>query len=159
MTVFELLDQIDETAPHYCQTCKHAYCHRRERCDSCLSDRASGQSYRNWEPGNPLRELHLAELAGEVKFVVGGQGEADFPATWTPEQVARQLHHAAEQCGYMAGHLSKRVDGVQCLTISTHEGTYRIEWSQGRLDKIAVQDRQGAHVRDGWRRDDPSCRW
>jgi hypothetical protein len=151
MNLLELLDHIDASAPRGCQTCRHMATHLR--CDGCLNDVPRGEPfpYRNWEPGNWLRELHAAEIEGTCNIVIGGQGEADFCAIACPESVAKHLHHVARQCGYLCGALVRR-DKDEKLTIVTNEGEYSIHWHCGKLVKIASKDN------DCWRADDPGLR-
>lgn len=153
MQLIDLLDQIDETAPHSCQTCRHMGTHAK--CEGCLNGTPRGEPfpYRNWEPGNWLRELHAAEVRGTRNIVIGGQGEADFCAVACPESVAKHLHYVAGECGYLCGRLSGLDNGAQRLTISTHEGTYTVHWHAGKLVKITTED-----GRDCWRSDDPALR-
>lgn len=153
MTLCELLDKIDHTAPRCCNTCRNAGTHRN--CDGCLSRTAPGEPYpyRNWEPGNWLRDLHAAELRGECAIVIGGQGEADFYATSSPERVAKHLHRVACSCGYLCGRLTGSQDGDQRLTIHTAEGGYIVHWHGGKLVKLTTED-----GRECWNKDDPGLR-
>lgn len=168
MTLLELLDQIDETAPRNCQTCVHAYTHDRERCDTCLGHETTttderGKTlytfeYRHWEPGNPLRALHAAQLEGRVNIVIGGSGEADFCATNDPASVTKHLHYVASECGYTVGRLTNDKTH-QTLYIATQEGQFRIEWEDRQLQRISVlkNDDSVSHV--GWDRNDPGAQW
>lgn len=151
MELLELLDKIDQTAPRSCQTCRHMATH--SLCDGCLNGTPSGEPfpYRNWEPGNWLRELHAAEVRGTRNIVIGGQGEADFCAVACPESVAKHLHYVAGECGYLCGRLAARGDDQQ-FTIATHEGEYVIHWHQEKLVKITTKGR------DCWRADAPGLR-
>lgn len=173
MTLSELLDQLGIDAPRCCQTCRHMGTHAK--CDGCLgksttSVNAKGLTcyqfeYLNWEPGNWLRDLHAAEIAGVRNIVVGGQGEADFPATWSPEKVSKHLHHVAEQCGYVCGRLNRygyedERGRAASLDIITSEGNFRIRWnSADELVQIDVCDQEGYVVSCGWDRNDPDVRW
>ncbi len=152
MTLLELLDQIDETAPRSCRTCRHSGTH--SKCDGCLSGTPAGEPfpYRHWEPGNWLRELHAAEVRGTRNIVIGGQGEADFCATACPDSVVKHLHYVAGECGYWVGRLVNRGD-EQRVTIGTHEGTFIVQWNSGKLTKISTEE-----GRDCWRADDPALR-
>lgn len=151
MTLLELLDQIDQTAPRSCQTCRHSGTH--SRCDGCLNGTPRGEPfpYRNWEPGNWLRELHEAEVRGTKNIVIGGAGEADFCAIAPVESVAKHLHYVAGECGYLCGKLNSNGDS-HSLTICTHEGRYTIHWNNRKLVRISNE------TRDCWRADDPGLR-
>lgn len=151
MQLIELLDKIDETAPRSCQTCRHMATH--SACHGCLDGTPRGEPfpYRNWEPGNWLRDLHAAEVSGTRNIVIGGQGEADFCATAPVPHVVRHLHYVAGECGYFVEPLQRRGE-QQTIAISTHEGRYVIHWQAGSLDKITKDDR------DCWRADNPALR-
>jgi hypothetical protein len=152
MELLEVLDQIDATAPRTCQTCRHAGTH--SACDGCLSGtRGEPFPYRNWEPGNWLRELHAAEVLGSRNIVIGGQGEADFCSKAVPPAVVKHLHYVAGQCGYFVGRLTRPVDGYQHLAITTHDGSYVIHWHRDELLRITT-----AEGRDCWRADNPGLR-
>lgn len=129
MELVELLDKIDETAPVTCETCRHMASHAK--CRGCL-DRTKPDEpypYRNHEPGNWLRELQAAERAGHRNIVIGGQGEADFCALSTPEEVSKHLHYVAEDCGYFCYNL-RRDSGCAKLKIITSEGCFLVTWDK-----------------------------
>jgi hypothetical protein len=139
MTLLELLDKIDETAPKSCKTCRHMATHAR--CTGCLEDvpesneRCTRFFYHHWEPGNWLRELHAAELAGTKNIVLGGSGEAEVNANHPPQATSSHLNYVAEQCGYVYGSL------VTCGNESrkkywTSCGEFEIFWLNGRLERI-----------------------
>lgn len=152
MLLLELLDQIDATSPRSCHTCRHSGTH--SACDGCLTGTPSGEPfpYRNWEPGNWLRELHAAEVRGSRNIVIGGQGEADFCAIACPESVAKHLHYVAGECGYLCGRLVRR-GNAQRLSIITSEGSYVLCWIDGKLDRITTES-----GRECWRADNPGLR-
>lgn len=151
MELIELLDQIDATAPRSCQTCRHMATHTG--CDGCLSNTPRGEPfpYRNWEPGNWLRELHRAEVLGYRNIVIGGQGEADFCSKAVPEAVAKLLHRVAEECGYLVGRLVQQGQDKR-LKVHAH-GCYVIHWHDDQLVRITTDE-----GRDCWRFDNPGLR-
>lgn len=132
MEFVELLDKIDDSAPRGCQTCRHMATHRAcghpGKPDYCLTSKGmEEETYRNWVPGNWLRDLQKAEINGERNIVIGGQGEAEVDTKQTPQQASKHLHYVAEQCGYYVGRLCES-DGVIKLQITTSEGVFSILW-------------------------------
>lgn len=155
MTLLELLDQIDGTAPRTCETCiyasTHAKCHGREGHPDCLCDPEDyaakprpAYRYRHWTPGNWLREEHRAQLAGEKNIVIGGSGEAEIDATKTPQETAKHLHYVAGQCGYSFGPLTKVGDETHIQGFVS-SGVFMIVWKGGQLERIEPfeDDRKG----------------
>lgn len=154
MTLLDLLDKIDETAPRTCQTCKHMATHAK--CDGCLNTPADYAAYRdgkpmpdmrylNWEPGNWLREEHAAQLSGARNIVIGGQGEAEVNVKRTPQQAAKHLHYVAGECGYSVGPLRHKLEfhvkyGAEVaesrIAICTSEGEFELLWIEGQLESI-----------------------
>jgi len=130
-----LLNQIDETAPITCKTCVYACTH--EKCDQCLTNNDhGGYGYANWVPGNAVMRLYEHQRDGKSVIVIGGQGEADFYATDTPQKVITHLRRASAECGYLTGRLIGKSDSIQTLTISTHDGEFLITLDNGILIDI-----------------------
>lgn len=134
-----ILDKIiDETAPIGCSTCLFMATH--EKCGKCLYKTYGPHpgevfEYNNWTPGNYLRHLHAAEISGRYNIVIGGQGEAEFCSTNSPDSVARHLRRVAMECGYLVGRLLSGKSGTT-LTISTRDGEFTITWVDNILSSI-----------------------
>lgn len=95
--------------------------------------------YRHHVPAGPVEQmdrLHALEVMGYRNIVVGGVGEAEVNTRWSPEKTAGALHAVSAACGYMCGRLERGPDGKRHIFISTHDGTFRIEWVDGRLTAI-----------------------
>ncbi len=178
MELIELLDKIDHTAPKCCRTCKYMAI-GLDRCQDCLGKavtkqiemEANGDSrsvfrtdyeYKNWEPGNWLRELHAAELRGQKNIVLGGQGEFDFVATNSPQSVAKHLHYVAGEVGGYVGYLENIGGGEYHLDAHIQSGQFKIIWNDNQLSRVMKYtdtDGDDYTTEIGWDRNDPACRW
>lgn len=152
MELVDLLDKIDETAPKSCQTCRHMATHRA--CNDCLNTfKPTDPNYRNWEPGNWLRDLQAAEEAGR-SIVIGDQGEAEVSVKSTPKAVSKNLHYVAEQCGYMVGNLHYlKADNQIGLTVHA-DSSCKILWDADTKKLLAIWylNDNGEPVRKQWPR-------
>lgn len=144
--------------PIDCRTCLYMATH--EKCDGCLSTEEDYAEYRrimdgnkgkpvsqwvkaelpnrylHWEEGNWIERVIRFELEGRRNIVIGGQGEAEANAQWTPERTAEHLHYVAGECGYQCGNLRRGSEDDR-LQISTSEGTFELVWDKvGKLQRI-----------------------
>lgn len=151
MELVELLDKIDVNAPRSCETCRHMATHKK--CGGCLHSPGDNIltdpfpfRYNNWEPGNWLRDLQLAEQTGRQNIVIGGAGEAEVNAKDSPHQTAKNLHRVAKCCGYSVGRLHHLNGGKQIgISVHTHEGSWRVVWD------ICLDNTRLAYI---WRMDE-----
>ena len=147
-----------------CYTCRSMATH--EDCDKdggCLNTaedyakyRASGvmppMRYRHWIESNPMEQierLHAMQLSG-ARNIILGPGEAEVNTKQTPEEASAQLHDCAEQCGYMVGRLTDAGEGLRTLAVYKDYGPFRIEWKDGKLDRIVQGGEDGKKERTFW---------
>lgn len=168
MELVDLLDKINETAPKSCRTCRHMATHRGCKnpgdSDYCLiksnyntetrkfEDDPNDTDFKNWEPGNWLRDLQAAEETGR-SIVIGDQGEAEVSTKSTPKAVSKNLHYVAEQCGYMVGNLRK-IDSQLALDVYTGDANCRLLWDADTEKLLAIWylNDKGEPVRKQWPR-------
>ena len=152
MELVELLDKIDENAPKGCRFCRHMATHAK--CNGCLGD-ANHYEYRNYEPGNWLRDQQSAEEESRIEIHVAG--ECDMFANWTPEQTSKHFHYVAGECGYMCTplhHRERDADrfGDTVLEIYTPDGRFSIWWKLGKLFQIWQLNQEGNPISLHWPR-------
>ena len=148
-----------KTLPKSCETCLYMATH--EKCDKCLH--ADGEplgepfQYHNYQEGNWMKRVMLAEIDGKRNIVIGGQGEAEVNTKWTPEKTVKHLRYVSEQCGYITSGLSvfarKTSTPEKMLTICTNEGRFLLVWLADKLDRIIEQDYDGNKTGEFWSRE------
>ena len=142
-----------------CETCRHLATHagcghaHMGTSDYCLwqgepSKPGEPYAYRNWEAGNPWTDLLRMEREGSRNIVLGGQGEAEVNANDTPEETSRNLHHVAEECGYLCETLGHK-NGLDVLTVHVEAGTFTITWKDRKLGTI-YREYAGGTERPWW---------
>jgi hypothetical protein len=170
MEFVELLDKINEKAPKCCDTCRHRATHKGcgsiakpDYCLETINESKPGDpkgfiefNYRNWEPGNWLRDLQAAELNGERNIVIGDQGEAELNVKRTPKETAKHLHYVAEQCGYSVGNLRHSEAHQKTVLDIYTDRAYKIIWDDtpGADNKVEiwVLDQTGTPSQRFWPR-------
>ncbi len=117
-----------------CETCLYALTH--EKCPGCLGNQPF--QYLNWSAANlgeQLKRLRELQRSGERNIVIGGQGEAEVNAEWTPKESYEKLFHVAEACGYMItkGRWNFQTSEIE---LGLPHGHFRIIWWNDQLHAI-----------------------
>ena len=165
MELVEFLDKIDAKAPKCCKTCRHMATHKGcgdiGKPNYCLETikedgLRSEFNYRNWEPGNWLRDLQEAEKSGERNIVIGDSGEAEINTKWTPKETAKSLHRVAEQCGYSVNNLRHSKEHNKTVIDIYTDCAHKIIWyhEPGADNKLEIWrlDSTGTPVSQMWPR-------
>lgn len=130
-----------------CENCLFAATH--EQCDGCLGNPPSGQpfEYKHWTKGDGIARLRQLQKSGECNIVIGGQGEAEVNAKWTPAEAYQHLFRAAEACGY-AITKGRWEFSVSEIELGLPHGHFRVIWWNEKLHAI-----EQIQTRTVWHRD------
>lgn len=119
-----------------CKTCIYALT-RREPCEGCLipENEDASYAYRNYQEGDPFKELLKMQRSGERNIVIGGEGEHEVNVSWTMDEAYKHLAHVCEMCG---GLVVK--DGLtQLLLMKPYGPSFVIEYMHGKLYRISIR--------------------
>lgn len=144
-----------------CCTCLYRATH--EKCEGCLHPEGwvgervvifsgpngenptygKSYAYANWKEsslGEALERQHQLEVSGEWNIVIGGSGEAEVNALWSPREAYEHLYKVSCACGYYTKSPTFYGDEARIWIAGSWNGPRILVWKSGVLERIEKEN-------------------